>query len=813
MPEHDAVMEVLHRFLDWSRSPLLVLTDPRSGHVPDWLEDLLTLEAPDAEKLETLYRRAGRRAYERGNRGMYIRALLAEASIEFDRTGVTPVEPLYYVAMQYRLTPSPVVARYWVSVLLSRQDVPLRYQVRLWRELAALYEIAGHYDRGLACTERSLNLCAEHPEDEATQAVAFQSHLQRSVLLRLSGRYTAARSAIADARRVAGPSPSSNTLALIELRTAGLDLIIGHIDDATHEYARAAQLFEGFSLNNRRYALLRQVTCLRIQGRLNKAADLGYELLDEMTENSYRKGQVLLELAEIEIARRNKTDLMQLIKRAAPLLSAGESLESLRWRTLVARSVVIFGEKDLDTVRRARANLSEVLRIASKSERNDTTRILYALHALAELESSIGSDEESLCAIRAAVLAAEIQRASITGDRDRWQMKRSRESVYALAALFHNRDGRHADVATVLELGKADVIEQALNGRKSRLTDIGGASDSHAGVQLELANALPRLIDPLRASENRVVSMPPLPGAARPSNNFDFSLLVGLTKVEGVWTSIRVLGSSTVTWTSSTVAASSRVCALLDRLTEVLSPDLCGVSNITWEELGQFLIPQELIDLGAGSLLISPDPRLWCIPWPALPYRERYLVDIGPLVLTPSLLSHGALVRRVSATLFGERECKMYLDDTLCGSRLEREALRKWSELPGTRPGLLYIAGHADSPESGLGTEKIDIDTLSEGHLPEIVVLNGCWTGATRPVYGRDPFSLAVGSLVGGARQAIAGCGSIGSEASAYVGVELLQRLSEGHDAASALRLAQITVRERYPEVGPMDWGGLMTIG
>ena len=143
----------------------------------------------------------------------------------------------------------------------------------------------------------------------------------------------------------------------------------------------------------------------------------------------------------------------------------------------------------------------------------------------------------------------------------------------------------------------------------------------------------------------------------------------------------------------------------------------------------------------------------------------------------------------------------------------EREALRKWSELPGTRPGLLYIAGHADSPESGLGTEKIDIDTLSEGHLPEIVVLNGCWTGATRPVYGRDPFSLAVGSLVGGARQAIAGCGSIGSEASAYVGVELLQRLSEGHDAASALRLAQITVRERYPEVGPMDWGGLMTIG
>lgn len=807
-------MDALRHHLEWSRSPRLVLTDPRSGCVPEWLVDLL-VEANDDSLagLTAVYRQAERRAQQRENRVLRIRALLAEASVEFERTGVTPAEPLYYVVMQHRVTRSATAAHYWSAVLLSRADIAPLYQARLWRELAALHEVDGSYEKGLACIKESLAICARYPADEAMQAAASQSHLQRSTLLRLSGRYAEARMAIASAQEAAGPSPAPLVRGLLALRTAGLDLVIGHLDDAERRYAEAAELFDGVSENNRRYAVLRQVTCLRGQGDWDAAADLATRLLDDVAGDPYRTGQVLLELAEVEIERRNETGLTRVLDQAAPLLSEGDGVESLRWRTLIARSAVVFHKSDPATVQRALTALGEVLQIASRQGRGDLTRLLMALHTLGRLSAVHELPFTSLHATRAAVLAAEIQRIAMTNTEDRWQMKRTREPVYSLAALLHTQHGLHADTAAVLELGKADLIELALGDPALSLLTENLAPSPPLETQRELAEAVALLADSLSDITLSASMMPPLSGTAFPPAGFDQSLTIGLIDDERGWTAIRALGSPTAAWSSSTVTAPAKVSTLLTRLVSSSAPDLRGVSNATWRQLGRFLIPNEVADSRSGSLLISPDPRLWQIPWPALPLGERYLVDRGPLTLTPSLLSHRALHQRAAVLPLGSGSVDIHLDDTLCGSDLEREALQRWSESVRPRPGLFYITGHASSPESAVGAERLDFATLSRAQLPEIVILNGCWTGASRPVYGRDPFSLAVGALIGGAKHVIAGSGHIGSEASGHVGSGLLRQLANGLEVASALRQAQIAVRDDHPEAGPLDWGGLVAVG
>lgn len=807
-------MDALRNHLEWALSPRLVLTDPRSGCVPDWLADLLVTAGDDGlAGLTAVYRQAERRAQHRESRVLRIRALLAEASVEFERTGVTPAETLYYVVMQHRLARSATAAHYWCAVLLSRADIAPLYQARLWRELAALHEVDGSYETGLACIKESLAICARHPADGMLQAAASQSHLQRSTLLRLSGRYAEARLAIASAQDAAGPSPAPFVRGLLALRTAGLDLVIGHLDDAERRYAEAAELFEGVSANNRRYAVLRQVTCLRGQGDWDAAVDLATRLLDDVAGDTYRTGQVLLELAEVEIERRNETGLTRVLDQAAPLLSEGDGVESLRWRTLLARSAVVFNKSDAATAQRARTALGEVLQIASRQGRGDVTRLLMALHTLGELSAVHELPFTSLHATRAAVLAAEIQRIAMTNTEDRWQMKRTREAVYSLAALLHTQHGRHADTAAVLELGKADLIELALGDPALSLLTENLEPSPPWEPQRALAETVALLTESLSDITLSARTMPPLPGTAFPPAGFDQSLTIGLIHDERGWTAIRALGSPIATWSSSTVTAPANVSTLLTRLVRSPAPDLRGVSNDTWRQLGRFLIPNEVADSRSGSLLVSPDPRLWRIPWPALPLGERYLVDRGPLTLTPSLLSHSALHQRTPVPPLGSGSVNAHLDDTLCGSELERDALQRWSESARPRPGLLYITGHASSPESAVGAERLDFDTLSRAQLPEIVILNGCWTGAARPVYGRDPFSLAVGALIGGAKHAIAGSGHIGSEASAHVGSGLLRHLANGLEVASALRQAQITVRDDRPEAGPLDWGGLVAVG
>lgn len=786
-------MEVLRNLLGWSQHPRAVLTDQRTGEVPAWLEDLVA-SPPAPGTLPTLYRRAEGRCRQREATLLRMRALLAEAAQEFDVTGRTPAEQLFHLGMQLRLSGNFDAARSWVTALLSRWDIEPLFRARLWRELAALHEVAGAYDDGLACIASSLSITDAAADDPAMRTAACQTHLQRSTLLRLSGRYEEARTAISDARAAAGSVPSPHIAGLIALRTAGLDLVIGHLEQAARAYAEAAQLFEATSPSNRRYALVRQVTCLREAGDLDEATALGTRLLAEVHDDPYRTAQVLLELAEVEIERANPVRLEDILRQADPLLTDGNSLEALRWRMLVARSVVLFRRDDTHAEGIARANLAQVINIAASSGRRDITRALGACHTLALLCTD-ADVPLAIEATRAAVVAAELQRSSLTASEDRWRLRKAREAVYAVAARLLDGHGRHADAATVLELGRADLIEEAVGGRRLPRTITSPTSFRPEELSARLVELSSHMLDDAPLEDRPFPTKLPTP---RPGERF---LSVKLIGHGDSWTVIRAVASTEHGWSTDSVEAPSRVCALLNRT----RPLTRGVSRRTWRELAHTLLPK---NLGAGPLVISPDPRLWCIPWPALPIEGHHLVDLGPLALTPSLRTHQILRLRFpkSCTVMVD------IDDNLRGSNLERDALEHWARRTGGQSGLLYVAGHATSPETKVGITGLDFDALAASDLPELVVLNGCWTGVARPEDARDPFSLAVGALIGGAKCVIAGTGPIGSEASASVGALLLTHLANGHDPVSALRFAQIAVRNQHPEAGPMDWGGLVAV-
>jgi hypothetical protein len=97
--------------------------------------------------------------------------------------------------------------------------------------------------------------------------------------------------------------------------------------------------------------------------------------------------------------------------------------------------------------------------------------------------------------------------------------------------------------------------------------------------------------------------------------------------------------------------------------------------------------------------------------------------------------------------------------------------------------------------------------------MPPLVILNGCWSGTTDGRFGQDPFSLAVGALIGGAEVVIAGIGHIGSAASAHVAARRLSLLQQGRPPGAAIRQAQNQIRASYPGLTAFDWASLSAVG
>ncbi len=245
-----------------------------------------------------------------------------------------------------------------------------------------------------------------------------------------------------------------------------------------------------------------------------------------------------------------------------------------------------------------------------------------------------------------------------------------------------------------------------------------------------------------------------------------------------------------------------------------------GVARAVWRALGE-LLPAPEIWQGAPeaprSVVICPDPRLWHVPYGALLRGDTALVDVAEATLTPSLrtlcLVRGR-ARQAAPTGRDAGVAGSLLDDALPAHSRERAALDAWpgghrplrglshvAQLPD--PALLYVSGHGAAPgDTALGPSGVTPDSLATLPLPELLLLVGCWSATAASRYGRDPLSLTVVGLLGGARTVVAGVGRVGERAAARIAAESLRYVAEGLPARSALRTAARTLRDRHPELG-----------
>ncbi|GAA1560381.1 CHAT domain-containing protein [Kribbella lupini] len=808
------------------------LTDTVRAQVPTAKE---LFDTGDLTALADLCKTLSSRAWELRERGLIFRLLLAEwviANAIGDRERADEVAR--YLAARNRLTERFRIAEAWNWRLLKTALTPETAftHATAWRELAAVREVAAEYTEGIRYCKTAIATCQQHAEVPGIASARVKAMLQLSVLHRLPGDLESARTVLAQARDFIEANAVEPLLrGLVPLREGALDLVAGRPARALEAYRKAEEAFTGVSEVNRFIVRVRQITCLSRLGEPTQALALADTLAIDYPADTepYRHGQVLTELAELHQGLGNLYDVEATLDRAEPLYENSTTLEALRWRLHRARNILDLGRP----AERAAVHLAVVLQITTHPARQDLTRTMLALHLITRLPASIVvMPGIRTHALHAALVAADVQRTSLQDTGLRFSLHAQRESIYASAVEFYAHTGPAGTVARITELGRADVLNQILaTGGRPDLTLT--SSPPPDAAQLAAVFAAARMIatDLQAASPQADLAEPlPLPGVDLEPDCLDrladVLVLAQLwTDAEGGWystTSTRPRGEN---WQTTTQAATPALAPLLPEL--FADASVAGsIRGSLWEELGRFLLPHQAIWSGSvdepRSVVICPDPRLWQVPYGALLRESRALVDVAAATLTPSLETLLLQRRHKPGHASTSRPALSLLDPTVSGSEVELAALQAWphghhsvttlQELPDS--SLLYVSGLGDGPgaEGVLGPNLV-IDELMSALLPQLVILNGCWSGTATSRYGWEPLSLAVGALLGGADIVIAGAGEIGSIGSALVASDFLRLIAQGLPAPEALRQSQRTIRARHPELTPFEWAGLNAIG
>lgn len=794
-------------------------------------------EAEDFSTLAEYYGLLSARALRGGQHLLAQRLLLAERSVAQqvgDRRRA--VDAAHQLAQHHRLQARFLVAESWNRALLRDEpdETTALSHARAWRELAALREVAASYDEGQEYCERALAVCDGFAHLPELGGARVRALLQRSLLERLRGDLAKAVATVREARLfVEANDVGAFTAGLVALREGGLELALGRGAQAFDAYRRAERHFTGVSPNNVNVVRVRQITCLRAVHELRRALELADRLEAEFRAGSdtYRLGQVLIEKAEVLTELGDHAAVTAVLEEARPLYEGETTLEALRWHRHVARNLIASGGDA--TV--AAQHLGVVLEVTSAPGRQDLTRTMLALFDLLRLPDAV-PPHLWLAASRAALLAADWQRDSLDDPTSRWSMHAQREEVYAANALLHANTGNAPAVAQIAETGRADVLNQMLAGETGvgalrELRVVPAPADPTALGNVFAVGAAAAAF--LRTGElSDTIPMMPLPGRLPSTEELsgygDVVVLAQVgTDTTGWWSACTVWTRETG-WTTRLETAPAPVEALLNRVQQGEELPQRGIARTTWEQLGAFLFPNPEIWSGSRanprSVLVCQDPRLWQLPLGALTRDGTHLADVAELILTPSLRTTGLVMDRSrTRTCHQHGPAVSVLDPQLPGHDLELAALNAWpnrhvqlSDVDAVgQASLLYVSGRGDVPgeASVLGHTAITLERLANLELPPLVVLNGCWSGTAPSRYGTDPLSLAVGALFGGADSVIAGVGSIGGIASALVARHLFPMLQSGVPVCSAIRSAQLRVRDDHPELGPFDWAGLCVVG
>ncbi|MDG5803799.1 CHAT domain-containing protein [Streptomyces ossamyceticus] len=805
----------------------------------------------DWAELGRHYDALAERAWKTTHRAEALRLLLAaRAAAQRAGDSAALLDRTRFLAERYRLSAAFLAAEAWNMEQLSTPPEPAnaKYHVTAWRARAALCEPSGDYESAVRFSDRSLAVAEQFEGAPGVAQARAQSLLQRATTERLRGHLETAYSFLDQARQRAqalrGKDDSPNLRGQIALAHARMDISVGHFPSAHAMYQEAESCFrEAGSSVNVRVVRVARIAALRLLDRLPEALDLCRALVEECQQLRLHRihGQVLLEQAEVLEAMGEGEKAARVLAQARPHFEGQRTLEAARWnRHMGRRSIMSGGDMGC-----AAAHLTAALGIAIREESRDLTRTWYALHDVLRLEGSAELPRSlHLLVSRTAVACADLQRDQLTRPENRWALQEQREEVYAGALMAHGAEQRHEDIAHIVELGRSDVLDHLLDNR-----------DEVGRPPSPLSSPLPPRDDPERVEEifraaravhaalvgdrepNPGCQAPVVPGRLPSSTETDeLADVVVLVQIgkgpEGWWSSV-VSRARHGVWHSSRQIAPPKLDKLMELLTAGKPLPAYGVSNSTWEALARFLLPHDIAWRGSVdrplALLLSPDLRLWQLPYGALRRDGVCLLDVAEVTLTPSLRVQARLHRtRADAdATAGSTDMRAIsvLDSTLKGSADEFKALAAWpgshEELSVLDPAedlasaaLLYLSGLGDTAgTTTLGPLGVTFDVLAGLRLPRLLILNGCWTGTAASRFGQDPLSLAVGGILGGAETVIAGIGHINSWSSAQVGAQILAPVSRGRTPSSALRQAQRTLRDTHPGLGPYDWAGMCLIG
>lgn len=226
----------------------------------------------------------------------------------------------------------------------------------------------------------------------------------------------------------------------------------------------------------------------------------------------------------------------------------------------------------------------------------------------------------------------------------------------------------------------------------------------------------------------------------------------------------------------------------------------------------------------ATHLLIAPHGILHDIPWAMLYGDGSYLIDRFHLRLTPAGALWASPCDATSASVprilcyagspdnpaapvlqYAAQEIAA-IRQVLPQAEVITSATR--ADLQQTQaPSILHLLVHGQThPQVPLSSTLHFADgdlLLVEAHRlqlrgTQLAILSGCETGM-RPAYGELVLAQVGAFLCAGARAVIASLWNVDDATTAELMTVFYQAYANGHDAASALRQAQLAVRQKHP--------------
>jgi len=266
-------------------------------------------------------------------------------------------------------------------------------------------------------------------------------------------------------------------------------------------------------------------------------------------------------------------------------------------------------------------------------------------------------------------------------------------------------------------------------------------------------------------------------------------------------------------------------------------PTLLQFTNDHLQGLYQALIEPLAWALAGKQLVVAPHSFLHYVPFHALFDGQAYLIDRHEISYCPSAhVFHLCRQRgpwkqngRTPALIVGVPDAGL--------PHIAEEVERVRSLIPGAEAlvgegarldeikrraehcRLLHLASHAvfrqDNPLfSSLKLAHSWLNFYDLFHLDlqaELVTLSACQTGVNKIFAGDELVGLMRGFLYAGAPSLVLSLWAVNDRSTAELMGALYSQLIQGHSARSALREAQLAIRERYPH--PYYWAPFVLMG